>query len=195
MINHRCCNCKPKSQKLFYGDILTGGFPSDKSRKLSPFRAIHIFSLHGERSLNELWLSLRSCRIELLVRSHVFTCHGRVTRSMPVHATGPKSRSARCLHKTLPVDVDLVVFEDRPGFFHLAKLDGGKQGCSTERRGYVNLTSVGVRIALSNSPCRWILIFVSFSIFFRSVFVRWSPWTSSSSDESFFLSVGGNIGH
>jgi hypothetical protein len=41
------------------------------------------------------------------------------------------------------------------------------------------------------SPCRWILIFVSFSIFFRSVLVKWRPWTSNSSDESFFLSANG----
>lgn len=30
----------------------------------------------------------------------------------------------------LPVNVDLIVLEDRPGLFHLAKLDGGKQCCS-----------------------------------------------------------------
>ena len=43
------------------------------------------------------------------------------------------------------------------------------------------------------SPCRWILIFVSFSIFFRSVLVKWRPWTSNSSDESFFLSANGKV--
>ncbi len=42
-----------------------------------------------------------------------------------------------------------------------------------------------------DSPWRWILIFVSFSIFFRSVLVKWRPWTSNSSDESFFLSANG----
>lgn len=32
----------------------------------------------------------------------------------------------------VPVDVDLIVFEDGARLFHLAELDGGKQSCDTK---------------------------------------------------------------
>lgn len=89
----------------------------------------------------------------------------------------------------LPVDVDLIVFQDGSGFLYLAEFDSGKQGCEFREKIPSDLLLSSRKIEMENLPCRWILIFVNFSIFFRSVLVKWRPWTSNSSDESFFLSA------